>query len=253
MKRWLGIASVVLLLIWAPFAYRELSASVPEVEDDDSAFDEGQDPEVEDDEAEEPGEQPVLPDEAPLAEGAEADEGVEADDEAAEPAAEGDQEGGAQDPSAPGSPGSPGSPAAVVAQALATLIKTFESEPRDSLWAADAEGRIRGLVAGAELAEGQVMELVELDCRRTICRGQFELGQQAEAAEDEEGEDPADEADEPPADEPAEEPRAELSLSELLADYRGRMFEHPATTKPDERKVAVYLIREGYTIDDIKK
>jgi len=225
MKRWLGIASFVLLLIWAPWLYRELSASAPEVEDGDAEFDEGSDEfveappdDAEDDGVEVPEEEPAPTE--PVAQAPVEGEEPAADEPGAEGAegAEGEPEGEAEAP-----PGV-GAAAAAIAGALGTLSKTFESEPRDALWAQGAEAGLRGVIDGAELEEEEVLELLELECRRTVCRAVIDIG----------------------------DPEADVPFEELFTDYQGRVFPHRAI-KSEEAKYAIYVIREGYTMADLQK
>ena len=223
MKRWLGIAAVVLLFIWAPFVYKELSATAPEVEDgDDGLFDD----EPVDDEVPE-GEEPVeeaeppaepLPDEA--AEGEAEEEGEEEGEEAAEALAEG--EAPPEDPAAP----TQGEVAEAIAGAFGVMASTFEDEPRDALWAGDAETRLREEIDSAELAEEEVLEIVELGCQRTLCRATLNRGV---------------------------EPTSGGAFEKLMADHVGRMFQHRAEGEGEEKHFVVYLLREGYTMEDLQK
>lgn len=253
MKRWLGVIGALLALVWAPFVYRELSAEKPTSNGDGQGreFDEEGLPSLDELDAEvieapEPG--AVADDEQPPAEGA--GPGDELAEELA--LAEDEAEDEAEDPG----------PAEVLSDAPearpVAAQRAFEQEPRDALWASGAERRLRQLVDGIELPapeeEGVQDETDEAD----------EEGEAvAEAADDEE----AVEAPAPPAPPELKSVRCQQTLcraeigydvriaqavtAQLHAQYGERLAGQPGTETDDERSMVVYVLREGYSWDDL--
>lgn len=200
MTKWLKIGAALLLLAWAPFIYAELTSSpaekkereLPSVElnpDDRAAV--PVEPSVEatpeksaaaalaaEDEPEpEPVEEAVDP-EAEAAAEAEGDtEYPPVADEAlaAEPLPS--EEPGTPDPGDPVPSGEQGDPdeeaeEEPVPPPVATgptrqLEQAFDTEPRDALWAKDAELRIASAFSEAEAPEDM---LERTSCRRAVCK-----------------------------------------------------------------------------------
>lgn len=202
MNKWVKIGAGLLLLAWAPFLYAELSSDGPEqperelptdkVHDDSTAVVQPIEPE-EEPKAEAPAAEPAAapePEEAPdpsaeavpavpaapaavppadqvaqLAPqpGQAAPGALAANDPAADPnAPEGDEvaaaEGEEEEPE-PTPPATSG-PAEALKQA-------YEQQPRDALWAADAEAKIHALYAGDDIPDGL---LHAASCRKAVCR-----------------------------------------------------------------------------------
>jgi hypothetical protein len=177
MSRWLTIAGVVLLALWAPFLYSELTsapaekkarAGVDEELDDEAPT--PSDPEGEDeppeDEVEDQDPEPAEPaaeDEEP----AEVQEPAETTTAAAEQAAE--EEGEGEEQAEEGEGPQPGAPivSPIAAGPTAVLKSAYEVEHRDAFWAPGAEARIVALFERVEAPEGA---LESAECHKRVCR-----------------------------------------------------------------------------------
>lgn len=234
MNRWVKIGGAVLLLAWAPFLYAELTSDPHEkkdrelpdplhpdpavviagagAEDDDHAA--AAEDNAEDDKAEEkiavhPPGQPARP----------PDEGVEP--AAAEALAEPDNEptGAAQQDAPPPKPQG----------AVAVLKQAFDSEPRDALWAKEAEAKIGTVFARDDIPDSLFEKGT---CQKTVCRVDVTWSQENAA---------------PYLDTVEELHKAfgtDFAVEPLApADKEGE----------DALAVHVYVMRKGYTLADLSK
>lgn len=227
MNRWVKVGAAVLLLAWAPFLYAELTSDPQEKEDRAVADLEDPDPStavpITDAGAKEESAEEKQAAVRALAEQNEKpndDPGVEP--EAVEALAEPDNE-----------------PTGAAAQ-LAPLPKpqgpinelkaAFDSEPRDALWAKDAEAKIATVFAGEAMPESL---LDKSACQKTVCRVDVTWSQENAAPY-------LDAVDE---------------LHKVFgADY-AIAPQAPADEEEGEDALAVhvYVMRKGYTVADLSK
>jgi hypothetical protein len=230
MNRWVKIGGAVLLLAWTPFLYAELTSDphekkdrvIPDQEDPDPAVipaaeatgeAEAEEPEGAEDKAEAVKAAPSPePQKAP-------DEGIEP--ETAEALAEPDNEptGAAHQEAPAPKPQGP----------VAALKGAFDSEPRDALWAKDAEAKIAAVYAGEDIPESLFDKSA---CQKTVCRVELTWSQENAAP----FLDTVDELHKAFATDFAVDPQAP-------ADKEGE----------DALAVHVYVMRKGYTVGDVAK
>jgi hypothetical protein len=229
MNRWVKIGGAVLLLAWTPFLYNELTSDPHERKDRLLPDQEDPDPdavpvagsgEADKEEAAEDPEEKVPADKA-MAEQAEDPDNPKLEPAAAEELAEPDNEAtgaAVQDAPLP----KPQGP-------VAALKGAFESEPRDALWAKDAEAKIAGLFSGDDIPESLYDKSA---CQKTVCRVEVTWSQENAAPYL----DTVDELHKTFGSDFAVEPQAP-------ADKEGE----------DAIAVHVFVMRKGYTLADLSK
>lgn len=231
MSRWLKIGAAVLLLAWAPFLYAELTSDPQEKKG--RVLPEDQDPE---DVAVEQAEEPGAEDEAPSkAEEPTAKMPEPAAEEVEPAAAEELVEAEGEDLAHP-----EGAPPPTKTGPVPALRSAFDSEPRDALWAKDAEARIASILSGGDMPESFFEKAA---CQKTVCRVEVRWSQEnaapyLDAYEELHQAFGADIAVDPQA--PAAPP------SEPAAPAAENAEEPPLP-------VHVYVMRKGYTLADIAK
>ena len=240
MKKWLAIGGGLLLVVWAPFIYAELTSEPAEkktrelpdaTEEEPTVAMEGKpvagaaadktavaaavDPKEEVDEPAEPAAAaPEQPDEVaaqpaeqpePVAAPAEQDELGDEDEEAHEEDA----------------------PPPVASGPTAQLKQAYETEPRDALWATDTERRIAAVFTGEDLPEGM---LQRASCRRAVCS--LEVRWTRDHATQYVG-----------------------AFQTLHEQFGSEIGVEPVGTPDDEGQqvVQLYLLRKGYTAADLAK
>jgi len=228
MNRWVKVGGTVLLLAWTPFLYAELTSDPLEKKDREIPDQVDPDPNAvvaapaagngEDEEAAEAPDEEKVAMKAPPAQ-KEPGEGVEpaAADELAEP----DNEptgAAAQDAPPPKAQGP-----------VAALKSAFESEPRDALWAKDAEAKISGVFAGEDIPESLFDKST---CQKTVCRVDYTWSQENAA---------------PYLDTVEELHRA------FGADFAVEPQAPANKEGEDAMAVHVYVMRKGYTVADLNK
>jgi hypothetical protein len=239
MKKWLIVGGVVMLCVWAPFFYAELTSSPSEKKGRALPTDEpGQEvsaieqaaPAEGADKAAEPSPEPT----AKPTEQAKP-QAIAAADKPATPepnlppaaragvadptAAEGDGQPD-DEPEPPAPPPTAGGPTTVLKHA-------FETQPRDPLWAADTEAHMRSLFRGGDIPA----ELLQsASCRTAVCK--LELRWTSDRA------------------------TAFVSLYETVhKDFQGEVGIEPIGPPDDkgQEQVNLYLTRKGYTVADLTK
>jgi len=226
MNRWAKIGGLVLLLAWAPFLYNELTSDPHEKETRPIADLDEPDPAVvlavdaAGPEKEETPEEKQAATRA-LAEQTEKpndDPGVEP--EALEALAEPDNEptgAAVQDAPLPKSQGP-----------VAELKTAFDSEPRDALWAKDAESKIATVFSGEDMPDAL---LDKSACQKTVCRVDLTWSQENAA----------------PYLDAVEELHKVFSTDYAIAPQA------PADKEgEDALAIHVYVMRKGYTVADLK-
>lgn len=228
MNRWVKIGGSVLLLAWTPFLYNELTSDPQEKEQRVVADLEDPDPSAAVPAKLDSG--PAAKEETPeekqaatraLAEQTEKpndDPGVEP--EANEALAEPDNE--AQGAAAQEAP-------LPKAQGPVNELKgAFDSEPRDALWAKDAEAKIATVFA----ADGMPDSLLDKSaCQKTVCRVDVTWSQENAAPY-------LDAVDE---------------LHKVFGDYAIAPQAPADKEGEDALAVYVYVMRKGYTVADLSK
>jgi hypothetical protein len=178
MKKWALIGGGLMLLAWSPWLYAELTSApaekkVRELSDDEPSTDEpaaaaGAEPKAEPEPEPEPAEPeaPAEPEPAsvaadkvlPQAQPAERAAEPAADPSAADPDEPTDEVAAAEQDEVP----------APVAEGPTEVLKhAFETQPRDALWAKDAEARITSLFGTADVPADM---LQAASCRKAVCR-----------------------------------------------------------------------------------
>jgi len=227
MNRWVKIGAGALALAWAPFLYNELTSDPHEKENRPVADLEDPDPnavvpvvDAAEPEKEETAEEKQAATRA-LAEQNEKpndDPGVEP--EAIEALAEPDNEptgAAVQDAPLP-------KPVGPVAE----LKGAFDSEPRDALWAKDAESKIAGVFSGEDMPEAL---LDKSACQKTVCRVDLTWSQENAA--------------------PYLDAVEELHRT-FGADYAIAPQAPADKEGEDALAIHVYVMRKGYTVADLK-
>lgn len=236
MKKWLIVGGVLMLCVWAPFFYAELTSSPSEKKGRALPTDDpGQEPSAIEQAATEASDKAAEPEPTPKpAEQAKPQTVAVADKpgtpepnlppaahaEVAEPsAAEGDSPSD-DEPDPPAPPPSPTGPTTVLKHA-------FETQPRDPLWAADTEAHVRSLFRSGDIPA----ELLQsASCRTAVCK--LELRWTSERA------------------------TAFVSLYETVhKDFQGELGVEPIGPPDDkgQEQVNLYLTRKGYTVADLTK
>jgi len=226
MNRWVKLGGAVLLLAWAPFLYAELTSDPHEKKDRELKDLEEPDPNAvataaagTTAEAEEEAEEKVAG--KALPEQAEDPENPKLEPAAAEELAEPDNEptgAAVQDAPLPKSLGP-----------VAQLKAAFESEPRDALWAKDAETKIAALFTGEDIPESLFDKSA---CQKTVCRVEVTWSQENAA---------------PYLD----------AVEELHKAFNNDFAVDPQAPADKEGEdalaVHVYVMRKGYTVADLSK
>lgn len=231
-RKWLTIGGVLMLLMWAPFLWKELTSSPAEKKGRDlPSEDVAADPEGAAGSAEPAEPEPAAEPEAP----AEPEKPAAADPNA-KPAEPGTK---AAKPE-PGQPGEAeadnpdeeeqgeGPPPPVQATGPTDVLKdAFDKQTRDALWAKDSEARISAMFGGDVPAE----MLQNASCRKAVCRLQLRWTRD----------------------------RAEAYVSvyqSLHQQFGPEVGVEPigeADADDGHQEVDVYVARKGYTIADLAK
>lgn len=223
MNRWLKIAAGVLLLAWVPFLYSELTSSPQEAKErvlpnaadvDDQAALAGASGEPGTAEPEEEPEAPADPaaDKPATPAAPAAEPDPGVEPESAENLAEPETEGSDQEAPAPTASGP-----------VAQLKAAYDAEPRDALWAKDTEARLSSALSGGDIPDSL---LQKASCRKTVCRIDFEWSQENAA--------PFLDAQE-----------------ELAKTFGTDLGVEPGEPSGETVPVHVYVIRKGYTLNDV--
>lgn len=253
MNKWLKVGGALLLLAWGPFLYAELTSDPAEKKGRDLPTERaGQDElaaEVADDtEAASAGEgapapaapaveapvQPVEP--VPLEPAAAAEPAVAAEPPGvpvptqAEPVAL--QIVAEPVPDAPAAEGAEAIPDEPIPPPVASgptvvLKRAFDTQPRDPLWAADTETRIRALFGTPELPKAM---LKSATCRKAVCKVELQWSDENAAAYN-------------------------ILQKAVLDTFAGELGVEPYGT-PDAKgllQVDLYLPRKGYTVADLAR
>jgi hypothetical protein len=229
MAKWLKIGGALMLLLWLPYLYFELTSAPPEkkgraLPTDDSSADPSDEPKLAEPEEptaeDKPGEEqkpaaPAPQPEAPKAAPQPSEEPTPSP-AAGEPAeeAQGDDKG--EEPPPPPTAAGPAN----------VLKHAFETQPRDPLWAADSEHKLKALVGGDVPAE----LLQSTACRNSVCK--VELRWNADRA------------------------AAYVSFYEAAHKQLGGEVGVEPQGPPDDKgmaRVDLYLARKGYTVADLAK
>ena len=225
MNKWLGMGLAALLLLWAPFMYRELASEPPQSSDGEPVRSDGLDDQAADEPMEappksllavEPAKAPEAPaapsEEPPAPEKAEEEKPPEEAPEPSEPAEDSEDNQGTPEP---------GEPTAISAIGpVPELRKAFEDETRDGFWAGSQESLLRELAAKYEF---DVAERDAVQCRRTVCRISLHIDQ--------------------------ENPTALLHLfSDAKNDINQAAAMEPGSPSDDISHVFMYVTRKGYEI-----
>jgi hypothetical protein len=251
MRRWAKIGVLVLLGAWAPFLYRELTSE--EVEKKGAAA-------FADDVADEPleveegagGTRAAAPGGEGAEEPAEAPAALKPGEEPAEPAAEEPAEIAEPSqpaPSAPGeadpivppapvaapstegapfpAPAAPAAPALPMGGATAVFQRAFENEPRDALWAREAEARLVQILTGSQVP---IETIKTARCQKTVCK--LELSWKAADA--------------------AAYTSAYQAVRKEFGDELGVAPMGPGENEGEQR-IDMYVPRQGYTIADLSR
>jgi hypothetical protein len=226
MNRWAKIGGLVLLLAWTPFLYAELTSDpqekearlVPDIDEPDPAalvvVDAGAP------EKEETPEQKQAATRALAEQNDKPNDDPGVEPEAMEALAEPDNEptgAAVQDAPLPKTQGP-----------VAELKTAFDSEPRDALWAKDAESKIATVFSGEDMPEAL---LDKSACQKTVCRVDLTWSQENAA--------------------PYLDAVEELHKA-FGTDYA--IDPHAPADKEGEDALAihVYVMRKGYTVADLK-
>jgi len=231
MNRWVKVGGAVLLLAWAPFLYAELTSDpqekkdrvIPDQDDPDpvaiaAAETAGEAAEEDEPELNEQKTEAVKVAPAPEPQKA-PDEGVEP--QAAEELAEPDN--------APTGAAHQEAPLPKSQGPVAALKGAFDTEPRDALWAKDAEAKIAAVYAGEDIPESLFDKSA---CQKTVCRVELTWSQENAAP----FLDTVDELHKAFGTDFAVDPQAP-------AEKEGE----------DALAVHVYVMRKGYTVADLSK
>lgn len=224
-KTWIKVGGALLLLAWGPFLYAELTS--------DPAETKGR--ELPDEQAGAADQVAVIEDDARDAAVAKTDEPAPEAVEA--PAAPGTelptdnpevkvQVDPAHDPAAPVEDEE--TPVPPVASGQVEVYKrAFETQPRDALWAADTETRLRALFGSDELPKEMLHQAA---CRKAVCRVEIVWSEEL-------------------ADSYA------LFEKAVLDTFGGELAVDPQGTPDEETKLQVnlYLPRKGYTVADLAR
>lgn len=249
MRRWVTIGALILVGLWGPFLYRELTSE--RVQKKNGAV-------LADDADQAPAEPQELAagDEAPAAGGEGADEAkaqvpppAESEQAPAEPSpaeapAQAEQVPTGDAPPTPG-PAEPGDDKPAPAEGVEGMPEAeavelppapssttvfehvFESEPRDALWAREAEARLLQVMAGAEVPLDTIKSA---RCQKTVCR--LEL---------------------------LWKPEDSTAYSAALTSVRGEFGADLGVKNlgpgenEGEQRIDLYVPRQGYTLADLQR
>jgi hypothetical protein len=227
MNRWVKIGGAVLLLAWAPFLYAELTSDPTEKEERAVADLDDPDPSTA---------VPLTVDAAPekedtaeekqAASRAAAEQAAKPSDEGVEPEA---VEALAEPDNEPTGAAVQEAPPPKAIGPVGELKAAFDSEPRDALWAKDAESKIATVFS----ADGMPESLLDKSaCQKTVCRVDVTWSQENAA----------------PYLDAVEELHRQFGT-----DY-GVAPQAPADKEgEDALAVHVYVMRKGYTVADLSK
>jgi hypothetical protein len=227
MNRWVKVGGAVLLLAWAPFLYAELTSDPHEKEE--RAVADLEDPD--------PSTAVLLVTDAAAGKDETDEDKQAASRAAAEQAAKPNDEG--VEPEAIEALAEPDNEPTGAAAQLAPLPKAsgpvtelkiaFDSEPRDALWAKDAESKIAAVFTGEDIPETL---LDKSACQKTVCRVDVTWSQENAA----------------PYLDAVEELHRQFSTDYAVAPQA------PADKEgEDALAVHVYVMRKGYTVADLSK
>lgn len=255
MRKWLTVGALILVALWGPYLYAELTHAPVEtkgtptadLDDEDPFADpepgaeeeapaaeavEDEEPSVADnDQAEndEVAEDEVVPEEEPIIE-EDLDQVAEAP--AAQMGREGEPEGNQEGEGDEGEDVPPIPMTTALApmigagvHALPTLKAAYENETRDALWAGDAEARLLGMLGAAQMP-ADVIESTH--CQKTVCRIELSWNQEFHEA-------------------------YTKAYDNLRDTFGANIGVAPLDTQADVERVAMYVPREGYTLADLQQ
>ena len=226
MNRWVKIGGGVLLLAWAPFLYAELTSD-PEEKEARAAVDlEEPDPSAVVPLDAGAAEKPESPEEKQAAARAAAEQAEKPSDEGVEPEA---VEALAEPDNEPTGAAAQDAPLPKAQGPVNELKAAFDSEPRDALWAKDAEAKIAGVFSGEDMPDTL---LDKSACQKTVCRVDVTWSQENAA---------------PYLDAVEELHRA------FAADFAVAPQAPADKEGEDALAVHVYVMRKGYTVADLSK
>jgi hypothetical protein len=226
MNRWVKIGAAVLLLAWAPFLYAELTSDPHEKETRLVADPEDPDPNaVVPADAAAPAKEET-PEEKQAAARALAEQNEKPnDDPGVEPEA---NEALAEPDNEPTGAAVQDAPLPKPVGPVAELKSAFDSEPRDALWAKDAESKIATVFSGEDMPETL---LDKSACQKTVCRVDLTWSQENAA----------------PYLDAVEELHKAFATDYAIAPQA------PADKEgEDALAIHVYVMRKGYTVADLK-
>lgn len=231
MKKWLKIGGGLMLIAWLPFLYAELTSApvakkgraLPSEDSSAEPADAPKPAEADEPSAEPKPEEPKPVAAAPVPEPEAQKAGQQPSEEPTPSPAAGEpsDEAQADDKAAEEPP-----PPPTAAGPAAVLKHAFETEPRDPLWAADSEHKLKTLVGGDVPAE----LLQSAACRNAVCK--VELRWTADRA------------------------AAYVSFYEAAHKQLGGEVGVEPQGAPDDKglaRVDLYLARKGYTVADLSK
>jgi hypothetical protein len=229
MTKWLKIGGALILLLWLPFLYAELTSAPLEkkgraLPSEDPSAEPVAEPRP--GEPEEPAAEAKPEEQKPAAAAPEPALQKTAEPPSEEPtpspaAGEPSDEAQADDKAAEEPP-----PPPTAAGPAAVLKHAFETQPRDPLWAGDSERKLKALVGGDVPAE----LLQSATCRNAVCK--IELRWTADRA------------------------AAYVSFYEAAHKQLGGEVGVEPQGTPDDKglaRVDLYLARKGYTVADLSK
>jgi hypothetical protein len=227
MNRWVKVGGSVLLLAWAPFLYNELTSDPHEKEERAVADLEDPDPSVA---------VPLVTDaaaakeetleEKQAASRAAAEQAAKPNDEGVEPEA---VEALAEPDNEPTGAAVQDTPLPKAQGPVNELKAAFDNEPRDALWAKDAESKIAAAFTGEDMPDSL---LEKSACQKTVCRVDVTWSQENAA----------------PYLDAVEELHRQFGNDYAIAPQA------PADKEgEDALAVHVYVMRKGYTVADLSK
>jgi hypothetical protein len=226
MNRWAKIGGLVLLLAWTPFLYAELTSDPQEKEARLVADLDEPDPAVLVVVDAGAPEKEETPEEKQAATRALAEQNEKPnDDPGVEPEA---MEALAEPDNQPTGAAVQDAPLPKAQGPVAELKTAFDSEPRDALWAADAESKIATFFSGEDMPETL---LDKSACQKTVCRVDLTWSQENAA----------------PYLDAVEELHKAFGTDYAIAPQA------PADKEgEDALAIHVYVMRKGYTVADLK-
>lgn len=224
MNRWVKVGGSVLLLAWAPFLYNELTSDPHEKEERAVADLEDPDPSVAVPLTPDAGKEETL-EEKQAASRAAAEQAPKPNDEGVEPEA---VEALAEPDNEPTGAAAQDAPLPKAQGPVNELKAAFDNEPRDALWAKDAESKIAAVFTGEDMPETL---LDKSACQKTVCRVDVTWSQENAA----------------PYLDAVEELHRVFGADYAIAPQA------PADKEgEDAQAIHVYVMRKGYTVADLK-